>query len=269
MNQVTKIENNVPAIAQPQDQQILKSDIVLPKVLLMQALSDFVKERKAQSGDIVRSGTGEMLAKAGSVLEFIPLAFTNLWMLSEDEKGKGDKKDFKFRGYEPRTASNESAEWDFMEGGVRWKRTKVMSLFALLASDIEKFEAAMAKCRETGDLPDLDSALLPVVIQFRNTSFKAAKDVATLFVKARELGAQMGMDIPAYGRTMKLQAVEESSDDNDYYVLSVTGGSQTKKEYLTHAKRWKDTLAVMGANVKVDDTDLATSGAAATEEVPF
>lgn len=268
MNQVAKSESNVPAVAQAQDQQILKSDIVLPKVLLMQALSDFVKEKKATAGDIVRSGTGEMLAKAGSILEFIPLAFTNLWMLSEDEKGKGNKQDYKFRGYEPRTAANEAAEWDYMENGTKWKRTKVMNLYALLASDIERFEKSIAKYKETGDMPDLDAAILPTTIQFRNTSFKAAKDVATLFVKARELGMQMNIDVPAYGRTMKLEAKEESSNDNDYYVLSVTGGSQTKKEYLPHAKRWKDTLAAMGTSVKVDDTDLAASPPA-EDSIPF
>lgn len=250
-----------------QDQQILKGDVVLPKLLLMQALSDFVKQKKATAGDIVRS-SGEIVAKDGAELEFIPLSFQNLWMISEDEKGKGNKQDYKFRGYEPRTAANEAAEWDYMENGTRWKRTKVMQLYALLGADIERFEQAMAKFKETGELPDLESALLPVVIQFRNTSFKAAKDVATLFVKAKELGAQMGIEVPAYGRTMKLQAVSESNGENDYYVMTVKSGAQTKKEYLPHAKRWKDTLASMGGAVKVDESDL-TGAAAATEEVPF
>lgn len=267
MTNVPATQNsNVPATQSQQGQeQILKSDIVLPKILLMQALSDFVKEKKAQAGDIVRSGTGEMLAKDGAPLEFIPLTYTNLWMLSEDEKGKGNKQDYKFRGYEERNGGNEDLEWDFMQDGTRWKRTKVMNLYALLASDIEKFEGAMAKFKESGDMPDLDAALLPVTIQFRNTSFKAAKDVSTLFLKAKELANQMQMEVPAYGRTMKLQAVEESKNDNDYYVLTVTGGSTTKKEYLPHAKRWKDTIAQMGGKVKVDESDLSGAVAEAGE----
>lgn len=114
-------------------------------------------------------------------------------------------------------------------------------------------------------MPDLDAALLPVTIQFRNTSFKAAKDVSTLFLKAKELANQMQMEVPAYGRTMKLQAVEESKNDNDYYVLTVTGGSTTKKEYLPHAKRWKDTIAQMGGKVKVDESDLSGAVAEAGE----
>lgn len=259
---------NLPSTQAPQAQeQILKSDIVLPKVLLMQALSDFVKEEKVKSGDIVRSQTGEVLAARGSALEFIPLTYVNLWMLSEDEKGKGDKKDFKFRGYEPRTAKNEDAEWEYIESGTKWKRTKVMNLYALLASDIEKFEKAMAAFKESGEMPDVDAALLPVTIQLRNTSFKAAKDVSTLFLKANELSKQMQMEVPAYGRTMKISSVEETSKDgDDYYVMSVTGGSVTKKEYLPHAKRWKETIHQMGSNVQVDDSDVA--GAAPATE-PF
>lgn len=268
MHDVAAQKNNLPSTQGPQAQeQILKSDIVLSKVLLMQQLSEFVKEEKCKSGEIVRSQTGDILAARATPLEFIPLTYVNLWMMSEDEKGKGDKKDFKFRGYEPRNASNEDAEWEFMQDGVKWKRTKVMNLYALLASDIEKFEAAMAKFKESGEMPDVDAALLPVTIQLRNTSFKAAKDVSTLFLKANELSKQMQVDVPAYGRTMKLLAVEETSKDgDDYYALTVSGGSPTKKEYLPHAKRWKETMHWMGASVKVDDSDVAGAPAA---DVPF
>lgn len=259
MNNLQTQNSNAPStqVNQPQE-QILKSDIVLSKILLMQQLSEFVKAETRKSGEIVRSGTGELLATRGSALEFIPLTYVNLWMLSEDEKGKGDKKDFKFRGYEPRTAKNEDAEWEYIEDGVKWKRTKTMNLYALLASDIEKFEAAMKLYKDTGEMPDVDAALLPVTIQLRNTSFKAAKDVSTLFLKANELSKQMGMEVPAYGRTMKLLAVEETSKDgDDYYALTVSGGSTTKKEHLPHAKRWKETMHQMGANVQVDDSDVA------------
>jgi hypothetical protein len=260
---------NVPAPFVPAAQeQILKSDVVLSKVLLMQALSDFVKERKCADGDIVRSGTSEMLAKQGSELEVIPLTFENLWMLSEDEKGKGNDKDFKFRGYEPRTAANEDAEWDFMQDGVRWKRTKVMNLFALLGSDVERLNTAMAKfIEDPTEIPDVDAALMPVVIQFRKSSFKTAKDVSTLFVKAKDLSQMMGQDVPAYGRTMKIKAVEEAKDDNKFFVFAITSGERTKKEYIPHAKRWKETITQMRSTIKLDDTDLAGGDAARPE--PF
>jgi hypothetical protein len=259
MNQVpAKQESNLPSVpAQPQQDQILQSDIMLPKVLLQQALSDLVKKRKAQSGDLCRSTDGEILGNEKTPLEFIPLTFQNLWMLSEDEKGKGDKKDFKFRGYEPRDAKNEAEEWDFMQDGVRWKRTKVMSLYALLVRDIEKTNAAIKAFQETQEMPDLDAALMPVVIQFRNTSFKAAKDVVNLFMKAADLAFQMGVDVPVYGRTMNLEVRPEQKDNNDYFVLRATPNRPTPKEFLTHCNRWRNTLIAMGNTVKVDESDVA------------
>lgn len=258
MNQVpAKVESSVPAVSAPQNsEQILKSDIVLPKVLLQQALSDFVKKRKAQSGDLVRSTNGEKLGNDSTPLEFIPLTFQNLWMLMEDEKGKGNKDDFKFRGYEPRTASNENAEWDYMQDGVRWKRTKVMQVYTLLPRDLEKMAAAMEKYKTDGEMPDLDAAVLPTVIQFRNTSFKGGKDVATLFVKAADIGSRMNIEVPVYGRTMKLEVHPENNGEHDYFVLRAMEAGPTKKEYLTDCNRWRTTLVNMGSNVKVDESDV-------------
>lgn len=246
--------NNVPqAFTPPAQEQILKTDIVIPKVLQMQALSKLVEDGKAKAGDFARSSTGEVLGGAATPMEFIPLSFQNLWMISENENG--DNKTFSFKGYEPRTASNETLDWEFFENGVKCKRTKVMNVYALLPSDIEKQIAAMKAYAETGELPDLDAALLPVVIPFRNTSFKAAKEVATLFVKAADLAAQMGQDVPVYGRTMKLLNTKEKNDKGTFYVLKVEAAGPTKKEYQASCKRWRDNLLSMGSNVKIDEVD--------------
>lgn len=266
--EVAKREAGVPAAAQrsPQE-QILKSDIVLPKILLQQALSDFVKQRKAQSGDLVRSTNGEKLGDLEVPLEFIPLTFQNLWMLSEDEKGKGNKIDYAFRGYEERNASNESMEWDFIKDGTSWKRTKVMNVYALLPRDLDRMAEAKKKYLETGELPDLDTAVLPVVIQFRNTSFKGGKDVATLFIKAADIAQQLGVEVPVYGRTMKLEVHEESNEEHDYFVLRSTESGPTKKEYLSDCNRWRTTMINMGNDIKIDESDNSGGGAAAEE--PF
>jgi hypothetical protein len=260
------INNNVPAsFTPPQQEQILKSDIVIPKVLQMQALSKFVEDNAAKAGDFVRSSTGEVLGGAATPLEFIPLSFQNLWMISENENG--DNKTFEFKGYEPRTASNEVQEWEYFENGVKHKRTKVMNVYALLPKDIEKQIAAMESYKKTGEMPDLEAALLPVVIPFRNTSFKAAKDVATLFVKAADLAAQMGADVPVYGRTMKLSNVKEKNDKGAYYVLKVESGSATKKEYHAACKRWRDNLLSMAGAVKVDESDVVADAVKEAEAV--
>lgn len=273
----TQNTNAVQNYQQPAPQeQILKSDIVLPKVLLMQALSKLLKGNKTiRAGDLVRSSSSEKLGDSETSLEFIPLTFTNLWMLTEDEKGKGNKDDYKFRGYEDRTASNESMDWDYLgPGGTKWRRTKVMQVYALLVRDLEKINAAMDQFEKDGIMPDLDAALLPVVIPFRSTSFKAAKDVATLFVKAADIAAQLQkrnpsklIDVPVYGRTMKLEVRAEQKDEHDYFVLRAMESGPTKPEYLTECNRWRNTLINMGKNVKIDESDVAGEPVEASE--PF
>jgi len=263
-NEIMKHESNVPAIQAPRGQdQVLASDVTIPKVLQMQALSDWVTEGKAMPGDFVRSSTVEVLGGKNKPLEFIPLTFQNMWMISADEMGKGE---YEFKGYEQRNALNEHEEWEFFKDGVKMKRTKVMNLYALLPADIERQLEALKKFQETGEMPDLDAAILPVVIPFRNTSFKAAKEVATLFVKAESLARDMGVAVPVFGRTMKLSNVLEKNDKGSFFVLKVEAAGATKKEYLAQAMKWRDTIQSMGGAVKVDESDVAK---AASEEVPF
>ena len=261
--------NNVPSTQYNQQKEsVLASDITIPKILQMQPLSDWVTEGKAKSGDFVRSSSVQVVGGKDKALEFIPLSAHNLWMLSVNENGDG--RTYTFKGYEPRNASNEYSEWEFFKDGVKWKRTKVMHLFALLPSDIEAQLSAMKKYQETGEMPDLESALMPVVIPFRNTSFKAAKEVATLFLKAEMLATAMKVDVPVFGRTMKLCNYLEKNDKGSFYVLKVEASGPTKKEYLAAAKEWTNTLRAMEGNIKIDDAEPVVKDANfRSEEVPF
>ncbi len=269
--EIAKTENTQVANAAPREgrnDQILQSDFKIPKILLMQGLSEWVADGTAKLGDFVRSSTREIVGSKDSVLEFIPLTFVNLWMLSENTTGDG--KEFDFRGYEPRTALNEKAEWDYQKDGVAWRRTKVMNLFALLPSDISRQAAAIEKFKKDGEMPDLEAAVLPVLIQFKSSSFAAAKNVIDLFVKADSLARDMGVDVPVYGRTMKLatemQKKEKAGKTVSFYVYNVTAAGPTKKEYFEAATRWRQVILSLGqaVNEKVDEADTATDS-----EVPF
>ena len=265
--EIVKTETNLPADPLSKGTKVLKSDVVLPKVLLMQGLSDLVNERKAQQGDFVRSSTAEKLGDDKAPLEFIPLTFQNLWLVSEDQKGDGKK--YEFRRYEPRTAANESADWDYLENGTKWRRTKIMSLFALLPKDIESQAKMMKEFEETGEMPDVDKVLLPVVIQFKNTSFKAGKEVATLFAKAESVSRQLGTTIPAYGTTMRLSCVSDKNDKGSFFVMKVESIGKTKPEYKEAAANWYAQLMQLGAAIKVDESDMAAAEEVAAEPTNF
>lgn len=261
MNEVANVNSNVPAVSiPPSTQAVLKSDITLPKILCMQGLSQLVMDGQAKAGELVRSTTGEILGGKDRPLRFIPLRYDSLWMLQELMQ---DGKTWKFRGYEPRTALNETLDWDFIKDGASWKRTKTMHLYALLPQDIEAEQQAIKAFQDGGDIPDVDAALLPVVISFRNTSFSAAKDITQLFMKADSLSQQLQTRVPVYGKMMELSNSLEENDKGKFYVLHVKSSERTPKEFVEKAKIWDDLIGRM--NFKVDEAEEEDAAATSSE----
>lgn len=220
---------------------ILKSDVVIPKVLLMQGLSELVAEGVAKMGDMVRSTNGELLGDATKPIEVIPLTFKNTWIISEKI---GEK--YEFRGIQERNAKNENDPWEFTENGTPWKRTKSIDLFALLPADISAESEEIKKFRETGEMPDLGKTLLPVVISFRSTSYSAGRKVVTHFTQAAGM-AKFG--VKAYGFTLKLACIKDKNDKGVYYVWDIKPGSRVSKEALERASDWYGVVATQPVNV--------------------
>lgn len=222
---------------------ILNSDVVIPKILLMQGLSELVADGVAKMGDYVRSTTGEKLGDANATLDVIPLTFKNTWIISEKI---GDK--YEFRGIQERNAKNENDPWEFKENGTNWKRTKSIDLYALLPADIAAEAVEIEKFKKTGEMPDLNKTLLPVVISFRSTSYSAGKRVVTHFTQAAGM-AKFG--VKAYGFTLKLSCVKDKNDKGTYFVWEVKPGSKLAPESLERASEWHKIVTVHG--VKVDE----------------
>lgn len=248
----------------PQAPTALASDIIIPKLLLMQGLSELVNARKAQQGDMVKSTTAEKLGDDKTPVEVIPLTIHNVWMLQEDARGMGK---WEFRGYEPRTPNNETDPWEFSKAGTKWKRTKVINLYALLPGDIDAYakeKERFLKGVSDGDDGidfDVDRALMPIVIPFRNTSFQAGRTVATHFTKAESLSAELGTLIPPYTKTMGLSCYQDKNDKGAYFVLDVDAkGKKTAPQHLPLAQLWYKRLVAAGHSLKVDESD--------TEETP-
>lgn len=265
--ELTKKEETGLSTQVNKTEAVLKSDVVIPKILLMQGLSKFVQERRAIAGDMVRSNNAEKLGDDKTSVNIIPLAIQNLWMISENANGDGKK--YEFRRYEPRTAANETDPWDFIEAGTKWKRTKVMNLYALLPTDIEAQAAEFKKFEETGEM-DVDKALLPVVIPFRNTSFKAGKSVATLFAKADSVARTLGKPVPTFGTTVKLSCTQEKNDKGAFFVYTAETAGKTDPKYRAAAASWYDTLTQVDVSqLKVDESDLEEETSSGGSEPQF
>ena len=254
-----KEETQLATVEQNGAQEILKSDVIIPKLLLMQGLSDLVSQRKAQQGDIVRSTTGEVVGGPDKPLSFIPITFQNLWMLTEEVNGK-----FEWRATEPRTARNENEPWEFEKHGSKWRRVKVVDCYALLPQDIEAEAKEIAKFQETGEMPDLNKTLLPVVISFRSTSYNAGRAVVTHFTKAAGM-AKYGAK--PYGFTLDLSCHQDKNDKGSYYVFTVNQGKAVAKDVVAKAEEWYHILSTQ--KVQVDNSDDVADTSAVGESDKF
>lgn len=257
-NAMTKADQaGLPALREEAAaQEVLKGDVLIPKLLLMQGLSEFVNERKAAQGDMVRSLTGEVVGNPDKPVEFIPVMYTNTWV---EEELVGKK--YEFRQEVPRNARNEADPWEFTHNGAPWRRKKSINLYAILTKDIAAEAEEIRKFKETGELPDADKALLPVLISFRSTSFKAGMKLATHFQKAKKFG------VPGYVNTFKLKCYQDKNDQGTYYVLDVESAGKTAPEALKLAQEWNQILST--GSVKVHEVDAASKGDANEDDIPF
>lgn len=251
--------NKTPALWTQSDMQetVLASDVVIPRVLLMQGLSEFVTDRKAQMGDIVRSTTAEKLGGPESPVEFIPLTYKNFWVNFEIMGGTPE-----YRSKEVRNASNEHLEWDYEKDKVPWKRMKLIEVYALLVQDLKAEEENLKAFKETGVLPDLEKTLLPVALTFRSTSYNAGKSLVTHFTKASTFG------VKPFAYSLQLSCDSTKNDKGSFYVYKVGNAKPLTHQYLEVADRWYKTVTSR-PDLKVDDSDEQGEGRAVAPNSQF
>lgn len=257
--EVATVEQTSKALATNEplmmDQEVLSSDIVIPKVLLMQGLSELVGERKAQIGDMVRSTTAEKLGDDKAPITFIPLKMQNSWTIQEKINGK-----YEFRRIEARTAANEDAPWDYVESGTDWKRVKTINVFALLPKDIAAFKEEIKN-----EVIDLEKTLMPVVISFRSKSFNAGKDVATFFTKVKA-NLQYNKNVAPYKYELSLTCKQEENDKGKFFVFKVGKSQPIAQDLIEEAAKWYQILNTT-KNIKIDVSDEGGTTAAAPIDV--
>lgn len=208
-------------------------DILIPKLLLMQGLSKFVADEKAQMGDIVNSLTGDILGGKTKPVEIIPIMSFRTWVIYEIV---GDKPQFK--SVVPMTRENEDWELEGEEDGAPVRRDKCLNFYVMLKTDMGGF---------------------PYLVSFRRTSFRAGKKLVNHF-KLAEMKR-----IPPAANSVMLACSKQQNDDGTFYVFDIAPGKPTAKEDLSTCYGWYKTLSA-GTGVRVDNSDLEKDATTTTTE---
>jgi len=200
---------------------ITANDIIVPKILLMQAISEMVKQRKAFAGEFVHS-IDEL--KIEGPIEFIVVGYFK--EILQYENNKYVKKEAWTHLKELNMIREETIQ------GVKVNKTVSHNYSVVLTKDIEEMTP------------------FPLVITFKKTSVKAGKKLGTSLLMLEEFGQ------PPQAKTFKLVAKEESGDNGTYFVYDVLPGRKSTEIELKASVRWADRMKT--SVVVVDDKDEET-----------
>ena len=185
-------------------QDLDKSDLVLPKIMLMQAMSDLVSEGKAKPGDFINSVDGTVLGSKDKGVEVIIFRANKIIQVYN-----GDE----YVRTEPFTAETQSLLYDKSEGP-DFRKNVVMNFSVLLPKDVK------------------DGSAFPMILSFKRTSLGAGKKLATLLIRL-----QM-MKKPSAAKVFKISAEQQENDKGKFFTMNVAEGRDTTEQEILDAQLW-------------------------------
>lgn len=202
-------------------EDITQSDLVLPRILLTQFMSELVTTEVAKAGEFRDSlETSKLLGDVKNPIEIIVFGTSKAWIVFKDGE---------FLNMEARTAANDKLPLkETLEDGSFIERKGVLNVNCLLTSDMKKGEA------------------FPYVVSFKGMSTGAGKKLITQLMKLQMFGK------PIAAKTFKIKAQLEENDKGKYYVMDVDMGRDTTVEESQAAQTWFRMLQTK-KNVTVDN----------------
>lgn len=261
------------------DQEVVSSDTIIPRMLIGQGTSPAVTTRKVQLGDMYRSTNNEVFGNPDKSIDVVPIMMTNTWINFQTAKSAGTTMPA-FRGMEHRgitkrdqngaaLESNEGLPWEYKGiNGEEMFRRKAIVLYALLPSDIVAYEAEIKKAIESGTTPDINKNIMPVVLTFQSTGFKyGGKKCASFFQDVKQTAARLAdrMTIAPFQYVLTVSSKQVSKGQQTWYVFDILGKKSLVDSKATpevqaeqiavraEAARWSHYLSK--TTVKVDDTN--------------
>lgn len=207
------------------DVEVSSDDLVLPKILLMQGLSELVAQGNAKMGDIVNSLTGVVLGDEKKPVKILPFYCRKSWVI---EKWDGSK--FQYDRILPDIG--EKLPYDEEINGVKYKNSHQYEFFIL-----------------TEDMS------IPHILSFRGTSHKMGKQLYTqMYVINRSIGKT-----PA-GFWLDLSCTRDKNDKGTFMVWNFKPSTPSLPEHQAECINWVN--VVKNSVTKPEPTHIAVKESA-------
>lgn len=221
----TKQESNLPAAPMGAwgAEGITAEDILLPRLMLMQPLSEFVTAGDAKMGTIVESlDKTKVMGGEKEPCELIIFGQFKTWRIEHD--GEYEKTI-------PWTPENAGLEYESEVDGVIVKNQQVINYYGLSVKDIAKGEA------------------FPYVIAFKGNSKNTGKALGALLMKLQS------QNKPSAAKVFQITTKKDSNDKGTFFVFEVAPGRDTTQEEMAVTYKWYQQLATAKVHVDGDEDE--------------
>lgn len=262
MTKLAKKETTALTTALPQQAPVAvldPSDILIPRILIAQAMSTVAQDgdSNVRPGNVYRSTSKKVLTDKSGVVSIIPLHVNKTRIISKKNGGR-----YEYVATEQYTYASKELPWKWEENGVEFKGETCLNFYVLLPGDIASDVKARKAFAETGEFPDTDDTLLPCLLTFKSSSYRAGKVLITHLAKCKEFG------VPAYVNTFKLTTKKQTNDQGTFYTFEVEKEGKTDPSFVDSCAKW--TTIVTQQGVQVDASDEVVDAAPVSKEgVPF
>ena len=184
---------------------VLSNDLILPRLMLMQALSGFVSDENigAKAGEIRDSIEGRLLGSAKAPVKIIPFFNTTTWVVSKEENGK-----FEFHKVEPRR-EGERREYEEIINNEKYHNSACIKIYCLVYDDLK-----------TG-------MVTPYEVSFKSYSFKhAGRSFAQLASKLKANGK------PLASAVFELGAGKEENAKGQFFCYTLGFAKDEKGQVM-------------------------------------
>ncbi len=225
---------------------VTAQDLVLPKLLPLQYMSEKVKNKQGEYGEFRDTVANELFGSLEKPFEVIPFFMQKKWVEFDmiPQRGGGYDREFKqivlIQDNPTREGFND--DLPLVDEAAKVERDRVMDFFCLIPEQI----------KEGNDFP--------YVLSFQRTSLKAGKKLGTqMYVRNKMAGLN-----PA-ATAIEVSGQDVQNDKGSYVVQDIRPSRAALKEEQMAALKWLK--IVNTSKVKVDDSEYSESDDLEVEDI--
>lgn len=201
--ETTKDLVQAPSLSDWGEADVSASDLILPKLLLMQGLSELVAQGEAKMGDIINSLTSIVVGDEKKPVKILPFFCRKSWVI---EKWDGSK--FQYDHVIPDIG--EKLPYDEEINGVKYKNSHQYEFFCLT-----------------------EDKSIPHILSFRGKSHKAGKQ---LYTQMYVINKSLGKSPAAFW--IDLGCFRDKNDKGTFMVWSFKPTTEATNVDLNDAVKW-------------------------------